>query len=70
MDCCDRELMRYVATTGGITAEMVQDLLLESMEYRFGQSERVRHPHKGLKMKSPWEYPGRTGIKRMRWCPV
>lgn len=44
LDCCDRELMRYVATTGGITAEMVQDLLLESLEYRFGQSERVPHP--------------------------
>lgn len=33
-----------IATTGGITAEMVQDLLLESLEYRFGQSERVPHP--------------------------
>ena len=44
LDCCDRELMRYVATTGGITGEMVQDLLLESLEYRFGQSERVPHP--------------------------
>jgi transposase InsO family protein len=40
--------MRYVATTGGITGgitgEMVQDLLLESLEYRFGQSERGPHP--------------------------
>jgi len=44
LDCCDRELMRYVATTGGITGEMIQDLLLESLEYRFGQSERVPHP--------------------------
>jgi len=44
LDCCDRELMRYVATTVGITAEMVQDLLLESLEYRFGQSERVPQP--------------------------
>jgi len=44
LDCCDREIMRYVATTGGITAAMVQDLLLESLEYRFGQSERVPQP--------------------------
>jgi len=44
LDCRDRELMRYVATTGGITAEMVQDLPLESLEYRFGQIERVPHP--------------------------
>ena len=44
LDCCDCELMRYVATTGGITGEMVQGLLLESLEYRLGQSERVPHP--------------------------
>lgn len=44
LDCCDREVMRYVATTGGITAAMVQDLLVESLEYRFGQSEQVPHP--------------------------
>jgi transposase InsO family protein len=33
-----------MATTGGIAAGMVQDLLLESLEYRFSQSERVPHP--------------------------
>jgi len=44
LDCCDREAMRYVATTGGITAEMIQDLLLESMEYRFGNAEHLVHP--------------------------
>src|SRR5690606_4800335 len=44
LDCCDRELMHYVATTGGITAEKVQDLLLESLEYRLCSSERVPHP--------------------------
>lgn len=40
--------MRYVATTGGITAEIAQDLLLKSLEYRFGQSERVPHPPEWL----------------------
>jgi putative transposase len=34
-DCCVREVMRYAATTGGISAQMVQDLLVESMEYLF-----------------------------------
>lgn len=42
-DCCDREPMRCVETTVGITAEMVQELLLETLEYHFGQSERVPH---------------------------
>lgn len=36
MDTCDREAMSYIASTGGITAQNVRDLLLESTEYRFG----------------------------------
>lgn len=36
LDCCDREAMSYVATTGGITGEMIRDLMLESTEQRFG----------------------------------
>jgi transposase InsO family protein len=43
MDCCDREVMSYVATTKGITAEMVKDLIAESVEYRFGMVDRVPH---------------------------
>jgi transposase InsO family protein len=43
MDCCDREVMGYVATTGGITAEMVKDLMAEAIEYRFGMVEKVPH---------------------------
>lgn len=43
MDCCDREVMSYIATTGGITAEMVKDLMAESIEYRFGMVEKVPH---------------------------
>ncbi len=35
LDCCDRELMCCVVAAGGITAEMAQDLFLESLEYRF-----------------------------------
>jgi putative transposase len=44
LDCCDREAMRFVATTGGISAEQVRDLLVESVEQRFGQVERLPHP--------------------------
>ena len=36
MDCCDREILSYIATTGGITSEMVKDLMIEAIEYRFG----------------------------------
>jgi putative transposase len=41
LDCCDREIMRYVVTTGGINGQMIQDLLVESLEYRFGSSAHV-----------------------------
>jgi transposase InsO family protein len=37
LDCCDRETMGYVATTGGITSSMICDLMLMSVEYRFGK---------------------------------
>jgi transposase InsO family protein len=36
LDCCDREVMGYVATTAAITGEMVRDLMAESVEQRFG----------------------------------
>jgi putative transposase len=41
LDCCDREAMSYVATTGGITAEDVRDLMVATVEHRFGQVNRV-----------------------------
>lgn len=44
LDCCDREAMRFVATTGGISAEHVRDLLVESIEQRFGRIEKLPHP--------------------------
>jgi len=36
LDCCDREAMSWVATTGGITGDMVRDLMIEAVETRFG----------------------------------
>jgi putative transposase len=35
LDCCDREAMSWVATTGGITGGMVRDLMVEAVEARF-----------------------------------
>jgi len=41
MDCCDREVMSYIATTGGICGDMVRDLMAEAIEARFGLVDTV-----------------------------
>jgi putative transposase len=40
LDCCDREAMSFLATTGGISGEDVRDLMVAAIEHRFG---RVNH---------------------------
>ncbi|WP_440589525.1 DDE-type integrase/transposase/recombinase [Pectobacterium brasiliense] len=35
LDCCDREVTSWLATTGGINSVLVQDLLTESVEKCF-----------------------------------
>jgi putative transposase len=37
IDACDREAMRYIASTKGIDGKSVQDLMVETVEYRFGR---------------------------------
>ena len=41
LDCCDREAMSFVATTGGITSEDVRDLMVAAVEHRFGRVNRL-----------------------------
>lgn len=36
LDCCDREAMSWVATTGGHSGEVVRDVMLAAVEHRFG----------------------------------
>jgi putative transposase len=36
LDCCDREAMSWVASTGGINGDLVRDLMVEAVEARFG----------------------------------
>lgn len=36
LDCCDREAMSWVATTAGISGDMVRDLMVQAVETRFG----------------------------------
>jgi putative transposase len=43
LDTCDREVMAWRASTGGVSGEMIRDLMLESVEQRFG-STAVLHP--------------------------
>jgi putative transposase len=41
LDCCDREAMGHVATTGGIKGEDIRDLMVSAVEHRFGQINRL-----------------------------
>ena len=36
LDTCDREVIRYIASTIGVDGAMVRDLMIESVEARFG----------------------------------
>jgi transposase InsO family protein len=41
LDCCDREVLSYIATTGWINADDVRDLMVQSLEYRFGKVDQA-----------------------------
>jgi putative transposase len=38
IDSCDREVMRYIASTIGINGKAIRDLMIETVEYRIGRS--------------------------------
>ena len=44
LDTCDREIMSYIATTAGVSGEMIRDLIAETIECRFGLVDHVPHP--------------------------
>jgi len=44
LDCCDREVMSWVATTKGIDAGLVGDLMMQAVERRFGTSGTPTKP--------------------------
>jgi putative transposase len=44
LDCCDREAIWWVATTGGIDGGDIRDLMIESVERRFGLVNRLPLP--------------------------
>ena len=41
LDCCDREVMSYVATTTGISSAMIKDMMLDAVMNRFGAADAV-----------------------------
>jgi len=41
LDCCDREAIAWVATTGSIDSGDIRDLMIESVEQRFGLVHRL-----------------------------
>ena len=41
LDCCDREAISWIATTGGIDSADIRDLMIESVECRFGLVNRL-----------------------------
>lgn len=41
LDCCDREAMSFIATTGGIAGEHVRDLMVAALEHRFGAVDEL-----------------------------
>ncbi len=53
MDTCDREALRYVASTIGIDGAAIRDLMLESVEYRFGKVLRLPHQIQWLSDNGP-----------------
>jgi putative transposase len=44
LDCCDREAIAWVATTGGIGSSDIRDLMIESVERRFGLVNQLPVP--------------------------
>jgi putative transposase len=41
LDCCDREAMSFLATTGGISGNDVRDLMVAAVEHRFSRVNRL-----------------------------
>ena len=75
LDSCDREVISHVATTGGISGSMIRDLMLESVERRFGETH-TPHPVEWLSdngscytAKETVEFASWLGLKS-RFTPV
>ena len=48
LDCCDRQVIAYAATTGGISGELVRDVMVQTMCNRFGEVPELPSPAEWL----------------------
>ena len=53
LDCCDREVLSWVCSTRGIDGELVRDLMVQSLEYRFGRIANLMKPIQWLSDNGP-----------------
>src|SRR3990167_11279334 len=53
MDTCDREILGYIASTIGIDGEAIRDLMMESVEHRFGKIDKLPRPIQWLSDNGP-----------------
>lgn len=53
MDTCDREILGYVASTVGIDGQAIRDLIVECVEYRFGEKQKLPNPIQWLTDNGP-----------------
>lgn len=53
LDTCDREVLSYVASTIGLDGAAIRDLMLESVEYRFGKQSILPHKIQWLSDNGP-----------------
>lgn len=42
LDCCDRDVLAYVATTGGLTGQIIRDLMVLTLRHGFPRESRRR----------------------------
>lgn len=53
MDTCDREIIGHISSTIGIDGRAIRDMMLESMEYRFGKVKALPHTIQWLSDNGP-----------------
>jgi transposase InsO family protein len=68
-DCCDREAMGWLATSAGVSGEMVRDLMSETVEYRFGPAALgARIQSSGCRTTVPVTPRARPASSRAHWA--
>lgn len=53
IDTCDREVLSYIASTIGVDGAMIRDLMVESVEHRFGRIGRLPYTVQWLSDNGP-----------------